>query len=154
MPVPVIIFSADEIRGKIIFNALQYKGFEALLYNRTINAGSIIKDNTPSVIILDTKGFSPNELIFFRSEYPHLSDTSLIVLANPSEIDNPEFKDIKAELCKSDPLDTELIIYKVKTLLELKSEVKSQKSEETGNKESGDEEQSLEDDLKRFLDLE
>jgi DNA-binding response OmpR family regulator len=162
MPVPIVIFSADEIRGKIILNALRFKGFDVLLHNKTITADNIISNNTPSVVILDTKGFFPNELEYFESAYSLLSESALIVLADPSEANNFELKNIRMELCKSDPLDAELIVSRVNALLarkrgsaeERKSEVGNQKSEDNGNEEAKDEEHRLKDDLKQFLDLE
>lgn len=147
MPVPIIIFSKDAVRGRVILNALRFKGFEALFYDGIINADNVIGKNTPSVVIFDTKGVSQNELDYFKLAYPILSNSSLIVLVNPSEVHNLELQDIRAELCRPDPLDIELIISKVKALL-------SSGIKEPGGEESGDDEQRLEDDLKKFLDLE
>jgi len=121
MSVPIIIFSVDSIRGRIILNTLRFKGFEALLHNRIINAEEIIRENTPSIVILDTKDLSPNELDFIRAAYPVLSNSVLILLASPSIVKSLDLWDIKTELCRTDPLDAELIMSKVEALLARKS---------------------------------
>ncbi len=182
MSVPIIIFSVDSIRGRIILNTLHFNGFEALLQNRIIHAEEIIRKNTPSIVILDTKDLSPNELDFFRTAYPVLSNSALILLAGPSIMKSLEVPDIKTELCRTDPLDAELITSKVEALLARKSgraeernplqispksktrglrwesgkviKTEEQGAVETDKEESGDEDISLEEDLKKFLDLE
>lgn len=180
MPVPIIIFSIDAVRGRIILNSLKFRGYEALLFNRIDHTETIISENLPSVVILDLKGFSPGELDYFKSACTLLSNTPLIVLANRSELDALELNEMRTELCKANPLDAELIISKVEALLAQKLEspekrktkeksaealkYKSQKLEAQKEKEPeddkiddeepGNEESTLEDDLKKFLDLE
>ena len=176
MPVPIIIFSVDSIRGRIILNTLRFNGFDAVLHNRIIHAKEIIRKNTPSIVILDTKELSPNELDFFRAAYPVLSNSTLILLASPSIVKSLDLCDIKTELCRTNPLDAELIISKVEALLAQNHESSEERkfgSEEVGKRESGkvlkteeqgagetdkeesgDEDISLEEDLKKFLDLE
>jgi DNA-binding response OmpR family regulator len=169
MPAPIIIFSVDAIRGRIILNSLRFKGLEAVLQKRTIHAEEIIRKNTPSIVILDTKELSPNELDFFRAAYPLLSDSTLILLASPSMVKSLDLWDIKTELCRTDPLDVDLIISKVNALLEQKrssATVQQNKSRDAGSqkpeaqkpeaqkeKEPDDDSESLEEDLKKFLDL-
>ena len=170
MAAPILIFSVDAIRGNIILNTLRFNGLEAVLQNRIIHVKEVIRKHNPPLIILDIKELSHNELDLIKSADSLLTNTPLIALSSPSEIDAMEFNEMKIELCKAVPLDAELITSKVKALLKQKSngatvrqnkstEVGSQqpevqKSEETNHEESGDEEISLEYDLKKFLDLE
>ncbi len=170
MSVPIIIFSVDSIRGRIILNTLRFNGFEALLQDRIMHAEEIIRKNTPSIVILDTKELSPNELDFFRTAHPVLSNSALILLASPSIMKSLDISDIKTELCRTDPIDAELIVSKVEALLARKSgraeerkakdksaealKYKSQELEVQKEDEPDDNSESLEDDLKKFLDLE
>lgn len=165
MSVPIIIFSVDSIRGRIILNTLRFNGFEAILQNRIIHAEKIIRENIPPIVILDTKDLSPNELDFFRTACPALSNSALILLASPSIMKSLDVSDIKTELCRTDPLDAELIVSKVEALLARKSgraedksmealKYKSQELEVQKEDELDDDSESLEDDLKKFLDLE
>jgi DNA-binding response OmpR family regulator len=170
MSVPIIIFSVDSIRGRIILNTLRFNGFEALLKNRLIHASEIIRKNTPSIVILDTKELSTNELDFFRNAHPVLSNSTLILLASPSTVKSLDIGDIRTELCRTDPLDAELIMSKVEALLAQKLgsaearkakdksaealKYKSQELEVQKEDEPDYDSEGLEDDLKKFLDLE
>lgn len=182
MPAPIIIFSVDAIRGNILLNTLRFNGLEAVLQNRIIHVKEVIRKNNPPIVILDIKELLHNELDLIKSAYSLLSNTPLIVLANQSEIDTLELNEMRTEFCKTDPLDAELIISKVNALLEQKNhsatvqqnnsatvqqsnsstvqqsnsatEQQFKSAEVQKDEEPDDDSENLEDDLKKFLDLE
>jgi DNA-binding response OmpR family regulator len=138
---PVLIFSADELRGGITQKILKRSGFEVLLLSKILGARDTIAKHAPSVVIFDTYGCFSEEINQIRNLCRTLDHTVVIVLGDPSIMDRFEGPGIRKELCLSDPLDPELIASKVK-------EVFSSKAKEKRS-ESG----ALEGDLKHFLKL-
>ncbi|KPJ99418.1 MAG: hypothetical protein AMK71_09815 [Nitrospira bacterium SG8_35_4] len=132
----IVIFAADPVRGNIIRKALQQNGFDSLLNDQTVNAESIIIHSVPNVVILDTKDFLSKDLDFFKSTSHLLSEIALIVLADTLGVFAQASTNFKSAQCLSDPLDTGLIISGVKEILSSRGS-----------------EDSLEDNLKGFLDL-
>ncbi len=133
----IVIFAADPVRGQIILKSLQQNGLDALLNDKTVNAENILINSVPSVVILDTKDFFSKDLGFLKSSSHLLSEAALIVLADSSGTMTDEFEDLSNTQYLPDPLDTGLIVSRVKEILS-----------------SGERKDSLEDDLKHLLDLE
>ncbi|MBC8412784.1 hypothetical protein H8E50_03825 [bacterium] len=162
MMTPIVIFASDHIRGNIILKGLQYGGFNALLHEKTIDAGKIINRHSPAIIILDTKDYSANELNFFKAASPLIAETALILLGDSSGVFEQEMKIIKNLHSLQDPLDTNLITSTIKMLLSPEKSSISTDSEPVPTKKEEVEEDispendpsSLEGDLKSFLDLE
>lgn len=141
MSYPVLIFSADELRGGITQKILRRSGFEVLLLSKILGARDTIARHAPSVVIFDTYSCFSEEINQIRNLCRVLDHTAVIVLGDPSIIDRFEGPGIRRELCLSNPLDPELIASKVKGVFSSKA------------KERRSESDTLESDLKHFLKL-
>jgi DNA-binding response OmpR family regulator len=141
VPYPVLIFSADDLRGGITQKRLERSGFEVLLLSKILGARDTIAKHTPSVVILDTFSCFSEEINQIRNLCRTLEHTVVIVLGDPSIIDRFEGPGIRKELCLSDPLDPELIASKVREVFSSKAREKRSESD------------ALEADLKSFLKL-
>lgn len=141
MPYPVLIFSTDDLRGRITQKILKRSGFEGLLLSKILGARDTIANHTPSVVIFDTYSCFSEEINQIRNLCRTLEHTAVIVLGDPSIIDRFEGPGIRKELCLSDPLDPELIASKVKEVFSSKAREKRSESD------------TLEADLKHFLKL-
>ena len=138
----VLIFSMDKIRGGITQKVLKRSGFEALLFPMILGAKNAIAKYAPGVVIFDIDSYLSGEVNQIRNLGGTLEHTPVILLGDRSITDRFEGAGIREKLVLSDPLDPELIVAKVKEGLSLK--VKEKSSE-------GD---TLEEDLKHFLNLE
>ncbi len=175
MSVPVLIFSAESIRGNILFNALRQKGYDVRLHDKTINAENIISASGPSVLILDVKSYYTKELEFFLSAKQVFSGSSLILLTALTQGIPVEFINTKVDACLPDPLDVHLILAQVRELQsateagisepaveeprpEPEPPVRSEKpvdaDKEPDEDQPSQDKEALEEDLKRLLDLE
>lgn len=138
----VLVFSADELRGNIIKKILNRSGFESLFFNRILDAGGAIAQHAPGIVIFDTDSCFLEEINHMRNLCRMLEHTVAIVLGEAAVIDRFEGPFIRKDLCLSDPFDPELIITKVKEIISLQEKKKHAESE------------TLEKDLKHFLNLE
>ena len=141
MPYPVLVFSADKLRGGITQEILGRSGFEVLLLSKILGSRDTIARHSPSVVILDTHSCSSDEINQIRNLCRILEHTVVIVLGDPSIIDSFEGPGIRKELRLSDPLDPDLIASKVKQVFSSKAKEKRSESD------------TLESDLKHFLRL-
>ncbi len=141
MPYPVLIFSADDVRGGITQKRLRRSGFEVLLISKILGARDTIAKHTPGVVIFDTSSCFSEEINQIRNLCRTLEHAVVIMLGDQSIIDRFEGPGIRKELCLSNPLDPELIASKVKEVLS--SKAREQRSESD----------TLEGNLKRFLKL-
>ncbi|HUV49788.1 MAG TPA: hypothetical protein VMW78_02035 [Anaerolineae bacterium] len=141
MPAPIIIFSTDRLRGGITQKVLKRTGFESLVVNRVLDAGDVIADNFPTVVIFDAKGVFPDELNSLRNLCRTLQNTAVIVIGDRSIVDTFEGEAVQNGCCLADPFDPELIASKVKQILSLKAKGKHLQGH------------GLESDLKQFLKL-
>ncbi|MBF0539130.1 MAG: PBP1A family penicillin-binding protein [Nitrospirae bacterium] len=131
MSVPVLIFSADNIRGRIVLKALKHNGIDARLFGNNfelLDGLGEIKGH--SIVIFDTKqyysGFAPysceaREFEFLDSLRVSHPRCYVIVLSDASLVPMFIQKGFQTDLCLSDPLDPELICLKVKEILFLRS---------------------------------
>ena len=136
----VSIFSADDLRGRIIQKVLNRHGLECLIFNRILEAGGTIAQNAPKVVILDTEGCFSEELNHLRNTCQTLKRSAAIVLGEAVVIDGFRGPPFRKALCLPDPLSPDLIATRVKELLSQK------KKTFTGN-------ETLEKTLKKFLNL-
>ena len=136
----VSVFSADDLRGKIIQKVLNRNGLECRIFNRILEAGGTIDQQSPKVVILDTESCFSEELNHLRNLCQTLKNTVAIVLGESVVIDGFQGSLFRKTLCLPDPLNPELIAMRVK-------EVVSQK------RTTSTENDSLENTLKRFLNL-
>jgi len=141
VPYPVLIFSTDDLRGRITQKILKRSGFEGLLLSKILGARDTIANHAPRVVIFDTYSCFSQEINQIRNLCRTLEHTAVIVLGDASIIDRFEGPGIRKELCLSDPLDPELIASKVKEVFS--SKAREQRSETD----------TLEGNLKRFLKL-
>jgi len=137
----VVIFSTDEIRGGITQEVLKRSGFEALLLPMILGAKDAIAKHAPGVVIFDISSYFSEEVNQIRNLCGTLEHTPVILLGDRSITDRFEGTGIREELFLSDPLDPELIVAKVKEVLSLKVKEKPSESD------------TLEEDLKDFLNL-
>ena len=136
----VSIFSADDLRGRIIQKVLHRQGMECLIFNRILEAGRTIAQHTPKLVILDTEGCFSEELNHLRNICQTLKHTVAIVLGEPVVMDGFKGPLFQNTLCLPDPLNPELIATRVKELMS------QQRKTLTGN-------DTLEKTLKKFLNL-
>lgn len=135
----VLIFSAGELRGKIIRKVLNRHGFECLIFNRILEAGAAISEHSPKVVIFDTEGCFSEEINHLRNLCRKLKHTFAIVLGEAVLLEGFGGHFSRKVFCMPDPLDPELIREKV-------GEAISQKKKCVGC-------DALEKTLKRFLNL-
>jgi len=141
VPYPVIIFSADDLRGGITQKILERNGFEVLLLSKIFRARDNIAKHTPGVVIFDTYSCFSEEINQIRNLCRTLEHTVVVVLGDPSIIDGFDGPGIRKELLLSDPLDPDLIASKVKEFLSSRGNEKRSECD------------TLEGDLKHFLKL-
>lgn len=140
----VLVFSADELRGKIVNKVLIRNGFDCRIFNRILEAGGAIAEHAPGIVILDTESCFSEEINHLRSICRTLKRSFAIVLGEASVIDG--FKGQKT-LCLPDPVDPELIITKAKQIISQQQQKKKKKKERcTGS-------DTLEKTLKEFLNI-
>jgi DNA-binding response OmpR family regulator len=142
MSYPVIIFSADDIRGGITKQILQQNNIEALRVSRILEARDTIAKHAPAVTIFDTKNGLPDEITFLSNFCRTLKDCAVIILGSASLMEKFEGSGLDRNVCLPDPFDPELIVSTVRKLLQSKP------------KTNGLAHKALEDDLKQFLKLE
>ena len=136
----VSVFSADDLRGKIVEKVLNRNGFECLIFNRILEAGGAIAQHAPKVVIFDTESCFSEELNHLKNICQTLKHTVAIVLGEGVVIDRFKGPLIRKTLCLPDPLNPELIATKVKELV-------AQKKKRLNGSDT------LEKTLKKFLNL-
>ncbi len=83
----VLVFSADELRGKIIRKVLDRNGFECLIFNRILETGDDIVQHSPEVAIVDTERCFSEEINHLRNICQTLKREAVIVLGKETVID-------------------------------------------------------------------
>jgi len=135
----VLVFSADDLRGKIIKKVLARGGFDCLLFTRMVEDARSIDRQGPKAVIFDTEGCFPQEIDHLGNICRTLKRTVAIVLGQAVVIERFKGFLIGKALCLADPLDPELIAAKIK-------EITAPRKRRTGS-------DALEKTLKRFLNL-
>jgi hypothetical protein len=136
----VSIFSADDLRGRIIQKVLNRHGLECPIFNRILEAGGKIAQLAPKVVIFDTESCFSEELNHLRNLCQTLKHTVAIVLGEAVVVDGFKGPLFRRTLCLPDPLNPEFIANRVKELVSQKNNTL------TGN-------ETLEKTLKKFLNL-
>ncbi|KJU83010.1 1A family penicillin-binding protein [Candidatus Magnetobacterium bavaricum] len=122
MSVPVLIFSTDDIRGRIVLRTLQHNGIDALLFgsNFEILEGlGAIKGH--SVVIFDTKQYYSREFDILDSIRVSHPRCSVIILSEAALLPMLKQKGFRLDHCLTDPIDPEQICLKVREIFFLKS---------------------------------
>ena len=116
----VLVFSADELRGKILEKVLDRNGFECLVFNRILETGDEIVLHSPEVVIVDTERCFSEEINHLKNICQTLKRETVIVLGKETVIDRfKEFR-IRKGLCLYDPIDPELIAIKIEEIVSRK----------------------------------
>lgn len=142
MTSPVLVFSADVLRGRIIEKVLNRSGFECLIFNRILETREDIVRHAPAAVIVDTENCISEEINHLRNICHMLKHDAVIVLGKEPTLDGFKWPRFRKGLCLSDPLDPELIAAKIKDIASRK-------------KSKGDRTESdmLENTLKQLLHL-
>ncbi|MBF0345923.1 MAG: PBP1A family penicillin-binding protein [Nitrospirae bacterium] len=122
MAVPVLVFSVDDIRGRIVLKSLQHNEIEAKRYNNNLDlldALNAIKVH--SIVIFDTRQYYSKEFEFLETLRVTHPRCSIIVLSEAALLHMFIQKGFRADFCLSDPLDPEQICFKVKEIFFLRS---------------------------------
>ena len=137
----VLVFSADELRGKIIKKVLNRNGFDCLLFNRILEAGGAIAQHAPPIVVFDTESCFSEEINRLRNISHRLKRAVAIVLGEAVVIERFERRPFRKTLCLPDPFDPELIAVKVNEII----------AQQQQKRRVGDD--RLEKNLKSFLNI-
>jgi len=118
----VLVFSADELRGKIIRKVLDRNGFECLIFNRILESADDIVQHSPGVAIVDTERCFSEEISHLRNICQTLKHVAVIVLGKEIVIDRFKGPSMRKVLCLSDPLDPERITSEIKEIVYRKTQ--------------------------------
>ncbi|MBF0538300.1 MAG: hypothetical protein HQL03_08630 [Nitrospirae bacterium] len=152
----VCIFSANAIRAKVILHALQQGGISAVLSaNRPMNYrlsiyGSDGNDSfrptiLPRVVIIDAYSYTHAELKAFKQAASDVfANMHVIILKTPYDNRDIDVQCASIDLCDPIPIDPDLIVSKVKALMDLR---------DTGQSQPPKEDDTLLDNLRGFLNL-
>ncbi len=113
----VIVYSPDDIRGRIVLKILKVSGIKTLLFSSHFEVEEAIARYSPAVIILDIKKSVSSELNFLQTLSYNLSEATIIALSGTSDVHVLENLGLTNLLCVPDPLDPELILSMVKDIL-------------------------------------
>ncbi len=141
MSAPILIFSADALRGNIALKILNRSGFETLLFNRILEAGREIAQHMPRLVIFNTDSCFSEEIDHLKNLCRTLEHTRAIVLGKTAVIDSFKGPCVDKDLCLSDPFDPDHMLTKVKQII-----TRQTRKEHTAV-------DTLENDLKQLLNL-
>lgn len=113
----VVVYSPDDIRGRIVLKILKVNGIKALLFSSHFEVKEALVRHSPAVIILDFKNSVSRELNFLEMLSYKFSEATIIALSETSTVHVLENLGLINVLCVSDPLDPELILSMVKDVL-------------------------------------
>ena len=113
----VIVYSPDDIRGRIVSKTLNLSGIKTHMLSSHFEVKDAITGHSPAVIILDLKKNVSSELNFLETLSYQLSQTTIIALSDTSNVHALENLNLANLQCVSDPLDPELILSMVKDTL-------------------------------------
>ena len=116
----VLVFSADELRGKILEKVLDRNGFECLVFKRILETGDEIVLHSPAVVIVDTERCFSEEINHLKNICKTLKRETVIVLGKESVINSFKELRIRKALCLYDPIDPELIAVKIEEIISWK----------------------------------
>jgi len=115
---PVIVYSLDDIRGRIVFNTLKVSDIESRLSATHYEAQEAIDAHGTHLIIFDAKRNFSNELRAIKRLSIDYPDTTIIVLCSPSDVTVLENLGLENVRYVPDPLDPELILTMVRANLD------------------------------------
>ena len=113
----VAIYSQDEVRGKILVNALMLRGINTILYPTFLDIKNAAETAVPDVLIFDTKTNFWSEYKFFRTMSFDLPDLTRIVLCDSQHTASMKAAGMKNCHFVPDPFDPEFCISLVENIL-------------------------------------
>jgi DNA-binding NtrC family response regulator len=113
----VLVFSADELRGKILEKVLNRQGFECLNFNRILGTRDEIAPHSPDAVIIDTERCFSEEINHLKNICQKLKHTTVIVLGKETVIDRFKGPRFRRGFCMYDPIDPELIAEKIEEIV-------------------------------------
>lgn len=128
----ILIVDDDPDITKALKAALKSKGYEVLCAADSIGGMELIKEQKPALIIMDvmmntaSEGFDMSRNLKRRPQYKDIPILMLTAIKQKTSLDfrsaagDPEWLPVEEFLDK--PIDPELLLEKVKTLLEKKEE--------------------------------
>lgn len=117
MPLSVVVFSAENVRGALLRKALEKSGFEVSLHKNVRVAINVLKAKAPQLVIIDRKGYFPRELESFSSLSDLLKNIPVVIVSKAEADSSFTLKDVSVEWCQSDPLDPLAVVAKAKSSL-------------------------------------
>ena len=114
MSQPVLIFAADELRGKIICKVLKRGNLESLVLKKMLGAGDAILKHAPALVVIDVNSCFPEEIAHLKNLCGVLDHLGIILLGDRAIISGFHGPVIREDLCLLDPLDPVLLVKKVK----------------------------------------
>lgn len=117
MSARVLVFSADELRGKILKKVLDRSGFECRTFNRILETEDDTVQHSPDVVIVDTERCFSEEIIHLRSLCQKLKQVAVIVLGKEILIEQFKGPRLGKVLFLSDPLDPERITSEIEEII-------------------------------------
>ncbi|CAM2057478.1 hypothetical protein DSUL_150106 [Desulfovibrionales bacterium] len=108
---PVVIFSADTIRGNIAARKLSRENFAPRLLHRAVAAVSAVAEERPRAFVFDAASCIPDELRYLLHFCESLlgGETGVVVLGN-STLELPWTADQAGAIFLPDPLDPEALV--------------------------------------------
>ena len=123
----LIIYSPNEIRGKIILKTLEVNGIDSSFFVDHFEAHKSALEHLSPIIILDLKDDPASEINLFKSAVSKLPESTFIVLTDRSDSDTVKELNL-SNLHVHDILDPESILTQVKSALSNVKRNKSNKS--------------------------
>ena len=116
----ILVFSADELRGKILEKVLNRNGFECLIFNRILETRDEIVPYSPEVVIVDTERCISEEINHLKNVCQTLKHGIAIVIGRGSVINSFKGSLFRKVLCLADPFDPELIAVRIEKTISQK----------------------------------
>jgi DNA-binding NtrC family response regulator len=113
----VLVFSADELRSKILKKVLDRNGFECIIFNRILETHDEIVPYSPEVVIVDTERCFSEEIDHLKNICKKLKYASVIVLGKDTVIDRFRAPFFRKYICLSNPIDLDLIVLKIEKIV-------------------------------------
>lgn len=113
----VIVYSPDDIRGRIVSKILSVNGIKTLLFSSHFEVKEAIVKSSPAAVVLDLKKNVSSELNFLETLSYKLSEATIIALSDTSNVHVLENLGLSNLHCVSEPLDPEFILSIVKDKL-------------------------------------
>jgi len=113
----IVIYSSDDIRGRILLKTFSLNGYAPFLFTQHFESLQPIQELEPDIIIFDANKSHPNEHSLFRDLSLSLPDTRMAVIADPSSRKILKIPDKSQKICFFEQLDPDRLLSFVKECL-------------------------------------